>query len=84
MNKHRACYNYDCPKNCNCYCTFKPEERLALSQKYNRNIYCLTLTEDGIPNFSYKNNPLFQEYCEYLDSLKVIDKLKGDTNEVQR
>jgi hypothetical protein len=74
-NKHKPCYQYNCPKECNCHCTLTVEERIALTERFGKLITCLIINNKGIINFSFKNDPQFIEYCEYLKSLEVLEKL---------
>ena len=84
MGNRKVCYTLECPKNLNCHCNLTYDEVFCLTQHFKRTIYCLTVTKDGLKNFTFENDPNFLEYCEYLDSLKVMEKLEGDKDEMQR
>lgn len=84
MKNKKLCYNLLCPRNINCFCALTFEEKLSLSKHFEKNIYCLTVKKNGLKNFSFENDPTFLAYCEYLDSLKVMEKLEGDKDEMQR
>ena len=77
--EYKACYSFKCPRCCNCHCVLSYDEKVILSERFGTNVYCL-IAKNGVLNFSYENDPQFIQYCEYLDSLKVIDKLKEDYN----
>jgi len=59
MRSGRVRYMLGCPKNVNLYCSLTYGERLFLTEHFERNVYCLTVTKDRVKNFSYEKDPTF-------------------------